>query len=355
MAKTVLLINDTEDVYHWGCYGTSHAIKDKLHEKGAKEILTVSVYEVHNLKNIPNSLLEFGEQNTFITEYPEISQKMKSSDIIVINGEGTIHDFTPYSKALLFLIYAGKTFFNKKTVLINHSCFPNTIDADAISYYKAAYNCCDFIAARETYSVKIINEILNKECFLAFDSLPLTIKSIHYNLNERRFKESYICISGAVNYDFDRSKMVAKRLLKEFPHHKYLFLSGSKEEGIHFEDAIAFESLKEYIPGMELYGATSFSDWVSVIKYADLLISGRYHYTIGALCVGTPTVYFPSNTPKIDAIVKDLKLPKAIYNKSDFIFNLQLIFRIKQAKYRNWKVLLEKLCILADKNYEWDL
>gem|GEM_PF-4684297 len=162
-----------------------------------------------------------------------------------------------------------------------------------------------------------------------------------------------MCVSGAVNYKHDRSKIIANRLLKEYPGHKFIYLAGSKEEGIHHEEPIVYESLKKYIPELTMFGAESFEQWLSVIKYAALLVSGRYHYTIGAMCTGTPTVYFPSNTPKIDAIAEEYNLPKPVTSDNDLKFRIKIFFAIKNAKRRKWINLGEQLCQSASENYNW--
>lgn len=352
MTNRVLLINDTEDVYHWGCYGTSHALKTQLTNQQLKIVDTIPVYDVHNLAWYPNHVSEFGGKENFISRFPELSEKMQNCDRIVVNGEGTIHHFSGYPKALLYLIYAGKEYFGKNISLINHSCFPSTDDKDTLDFYRKAYQCCDYIAAREKRSVNTIKEKLGMPCELAFDSLPLAAKEIEKSVG-RVINENYICISGAVNYKHHRSEMIAKLILKLYPNHRYIYLAGSKKEGIHHEEPIVYESLKKYMPTIEMYGATSFEEWISIIKYSKILISGRYHYTIGAMCTGTPTVFFPSNTPKIDAIAEEYKLPRPVSSENDRKFKIKLYLALKWAGIRRWKNLTAILAISASNNYKW--
>ncbi|THD29912.1 polysaccharide pyruvyl transferase family protein [Pantoea sp. R102] len=352
MLQRALLINDTEDVYHWGCYGTSHAVKEKIKKNGMKLVDTIPVYDVHNLRWFPNYANEFSDKANFVEKLPEIAIKIDNCDVVIINGEGTIHHFSGYPKALLFLIYSAKTFFNKKVILINHSCFPSTEDSETINFYKKAYACCDYIAAREKRSVATITNELRMPCTLAFDSLPLTAKSVENKLY-KPISEKYVCISGAVNYKHERSGMIAKIIQNHFPNHRYIYLAGSKEEGIHHEEPIVYESLKKHMHNIEMYEAKTFEEWLSVIKNAKILISGRYHYTIGAMCTGTPTVYFPSNTPKIDAIAEEYGLPKPVVSKNDKKFKLKFYMAIAWAKLRRWHNLCDKLCKSAEKNYNW--
>lgn len=347
-----LLINDTEDFYHWGCYATSKSIKDKIREKKGVLIGAYTVKQVHDFVAPPELVSEFGDVDSFCEKYSDLADLISRCDTVVVNGEGTIHHFGKNPKTLLYILFASKNFFGKKVVLINHSCFPYSEEERVIDYYKAGYSSCDFIAARESMSVDIIKNKLGANCLHSFDSLPYQVNSI-YNQVERVVSEPYVCISGAVNYDFTKSKYVARRLKKEYPNHRFIYLAGSKTEGVLSEEFLFFDSLKEYLPHLEMIGADSFSKWVSIIKYADLMISGRYHYTICGLCTATPLVYFPSNTPKIEAIVKDLKLPKAVESTNIKLFNLKLYLSIKRSKFKKWRVLSDRLIGMADNNYKW--
>ncbi len=48
--------------------------------------------------------------------------------------------------------------------------------------------------------------------------------------------------------------------------------------------------------------------WLQTIATARILISGRFHHTIAAAVLGTPSVTFSSNTPKIEEIRQTLGL-----------------------------------------------
>lgn len=52
----VLIINDTVNSYHWGCYGTSTAIKESLRLRGINEIVTFSCEEGSKIGNSPKKV-----------------------------------------------------------------------------------------------------------------------------------------------------------------------------------------------------------------------------------------------------------------------------------------------------------
>ena len=49
--------------------------------------------------------------------------------------------------------------------------------------------------------------------------------------------------------------------------------------------------------------ATSEFDWLCRIRDASLLISGRFHHSIAAVCMRTPCIVLASNTPKTTGLL----------------------------------------------------
>ena len=238
MGQKVFLINDTEDVYHWGCNGTSVQIKEQLTRMGVESIFTLPVYTIPLLPHIPEKVSDIRTREDFIQHLRPIANAMNASDFIVVNGEGTIHDFKPGVRALLFLIIAAKKFFNKRVYLINHSCYPNSTDENILNYYKEAYRSCEFIAARESLSCLIIRMVLGVSCNESFDSLPLTIRKIQKNIPEQLITDDYVCISGAVNYSLLKTDFIVAKIKENYPNHKIVYLTGSKKEGIHKKEQV---------------------------------------------------------------------------------------------------------------------
>ncbi|WP_330983799.1 MULTISPECIES: polysaccharide pyruvyl transferase family protein [Enterobacterales] len=347
MTLNAFLINDTEDVYHWGCNGTSSQIKKQLKQHGVEQIFSLPVYTVPLLPNIPLKVSDIGTRDDFINNFRPIANAMSASDIIIVNGEGTVHDFRPAVRALLFLMIAAKKFFGKDVHLINHSCYPNSSDENILSYYKEAYRSCDYIAARESLSALIIRMVIGVPCADAFDSLPLTIRDVQQEIPENLITEDYICISGAVNYNMLRTDYIVSKIKNNYPDHKIVYLAGSKKEGIRSKEKKVIEHYLEKLPEMIVFDAKTLEAWLSIIKYAAVMISGRYHYTVAAVCFGTPVVYFPSNTPKIEAMAYDIGLPKAVSTEEEYCRMMDSIDSIE------WQSHLHSLCKKAENNFEW--
>lgn len=349
MGLKAFLINDTEDVYHWGCNGTSSQIKKQLYDKGIEYVFSLPVNTIPVLPNVPDRIEDIGTREDFIEKFRPIANAMTVSDIIVVNGEGTIHDFSRGTKGILFLIIAAKRFFNKKVYLINHSCFPQSANEGVLNYYKEAYRSCHFVAARESLSALIIRMVLGVDCTETFDSLPMTIRDNWAEIPGNIIGHDYVCISGAVNYNVLRTDFIIAKIKEKYPQHKIVYLAGSKTEGIIKKEVGVISHYLEKIPEMLVFDAKTLNDWLAVIKHAAVLISGRYHYTIAGACFGTPMIYFPSNTPKIEAIAYDNGLPVAVSTKNEYLRMMDSLDNI------NWSSQLESLCEKAERNYHWEI
>jgi polysaccharide pyruvyl transferase WcaK-like protein len=58
----------------------------------------------------------------------------------------------------------------------------------------------------------------------------------------------------------------------------------------------------------DVVSAGSTVEWLGRIASAELLISGRFHYSIAAACLQTPFIALDSNTPKMDGLAQRLML-----------------------------------------------
>lgn len=105
-AQKVILFNDTSAWYHWGCTGTSSAVKDRIQKLGF-ELETVPITVTYTLKEVP-PFEEFNSVERFehFWEINEtILEQIRNSDAVVITGEGTIHDLRTGPKALLYVAH----------------------------------------------------------------------------------------------------------------------------------------------------------------------------------------------------------------------------------------------------------
>lgn len=310
VAKKALLINFTGSSYHWGCYGTSIEIYHSLIERNYYvEIVNVDV--THFLSPTIEKILEFDDKDfykRFCKINTPLTNSISQSDIIVVNGEGTLHSLGKAPLNLLYIMYISKKYLGKKVHLINFSCFPNgdlSMPEGATSIYPAIFKNLDIIAPRD----HITKDILQQSGIRAnqsFDCLPRFLN--RYNLVNCHEPKGNILVTGGVYFNENRYEMMVNFvhyfLRKNIP---VKFLLGAHFSPA-FEDIKLQQRLKENpnLTKLEIVKASSIEEWIGEFKSASFLFSARFHHSIAALSIGTPFRYLRSNTPKIDAALETI-------------------------------------------------
>ena len=318
--NSVLFINDTFDDYHFGCSGTSLAIREKLGEMFDKLDSIPIGRATRDQNKPPLKYSQFIDKNYFLSwskNNSDIVYKIKQCSYVVINGEGCISRYNRDTCALLYLAYAAKVYFKKKVAIINHSVFINNYvdnlsDEDQLEYeriIKLTYSVIDYSAVREYKSLLQINSLVPGKSSLSFDSLPVYIDEY---FNEKPIKHSdYILVSGGNYIDETQIKSYIVNFYQHYSNEenkrKILFLYSEIKNSPCIDDMHLYRYLKSellnYNIKIQLYKATDLDDWLSVIKNTSMLISGRFHHSIAAFMFDRPFVAFKTNTPKLEAIL----------------------------------------------------
>ncbi|MFZ0565702.1 MAG: polysaccharide pyruvyl transferase family protein [Chlamydiales bacterium] len=359
------LLNDTSSWYHWGCSGTSTALKERMQQLGY-EVNAVPINTIYALKSVPSfeafddheSYTQFCEQNR------EILEKIQSADAVVITGEGTIHDLRTGPMHLLYLAHVAKKFFGKHVEIINHSAYPN--DDPILSkekksekererarhIYRTIYSEVDFIAIRESQSRKEMEKI-GIHSTLSFDCLPLYIKE-HY-FTPKVVKEKNVLVAGSAAFTNEGAEKICRYLeiLHEKGYHIQVLVGAAAFPAPDDKKFVAFLDENCQAP-WELIEATSLDEWLDTINQAAFLLSGRFHYSIAAFCLNTPFIALNSNTYKVHAIC-DLLGQKRPFLFSDPLLLEHLFERtdsLLTAPRGNNEALFEEICRLAEKNFD---
>jgi polysaccharide pyruvyl transferase WcaK-like protein len=312
--RTALILNFTGNTYHWGCFGTSYEIYQTLLERGyAPSFLSVNA--MHALRPAPQGIEEmlsrpFAVQMT--NAHPFIRTAITETDLIVVNGEGTLHRESPGPLNLLFFMHAARAYFDKPVHLINHSFYPSggrepSETADAM--YAAVATKLTRVVPREPYSLEIAKR-LGVAAIQGFDCLPRFIARHKDELVP--LKIGALLLSGGIAM----SEQIARTIARvagtcRNPGQKLIYLTGAKKFPAS-EDAKIFRWMKSEQDDIQAYNAESMEDWLDMIGGAAGMISGRFHHSLAAAALGVPFVTFPSNTPKIQATNEMLGLEPPI-------------------------------------------
>ena len=322
--KTALILNFTGNVYHWGCHGTSAEIYQSLLERGY-QVNWLDVRTTHTLTPQPAGVADFTSVSffaTFFKLHPNLEFALQEADVVVVNGEGTLHHLNRAPLNLLFLMHAAGNVFGRPVHLINHSFFPFGDTAPhevADALYGAVARTIKRVVPREPDSRSVLTR-LGVACEQGFDCLPRYIA--RHGLTGASERSGPVVLSGGVNMGPDDTARIAQALRPLLAGRRHYFLAGAKTNPAP-EDADLYARLRAHLPGLELETAASMEDWLAVIARAACLVSGRYHHSIAAAALGTPFVVFPSNTPKIDATCAYLGLSAPLaYVDPDFVSKL---------------------------------
>ena len=332
-----LILNDTYNWYHWGCNATSKIISNELKKRGCN-LTYIPIKFTYSFSSPPQSIKDFDDERFFknaVKNNINIFENISNNELIIVNGEGSLHRLSRQVISLLYIAYVSKKFLKKNVQIINHSSYPiadrkNSKLVETI--YKGVYKAMDFIAIREHISQKVLNNIGIKST-LSFDCLPyaaLQFKKNHKDssLNKRR----YILISGGVNLPRGKIKGLDTTLLElNQDGYEILFLTGAPKFPANDEKIFIEEIFKSDLRAkIETVECKTLFEWFDYIKHTKLIVSGRFHHSIASICFNTPQVIFESNTPKNRALAETFNLiSPVLYNDSNF--NQEVNYRIKSA------------------------
>jgi len=311
-ARSALILNFTANTYHWGCYGTSVELYQSLVERNYYASC-VSVHATHGLAPSPTTLEQMTEpafMRAACDANPTLATSLRESDVVVVNGEGTLHRTHPAPRNLLFLTNLASRHFGKPVHLINHSFYPSgsrepSAETDPMYRTIAAVLTC--VVPRETYSLDVLRR-LGVTAVQGFDCLPRFIARHRTSLTPDPAFRHALLLSGGVNLTPPAAQQISRVVTScRRPGQRVVYLSGAKSQPAR-EDQVLYGLMRGEIPDLEFHEASSMLGWLNVLAGAQGLVSARFHHTLAAAMLGTPVVVFPSNTPKLEAVCDMLQL-----------------------------------------------
>lgn len=327
--KRAVLLNDTGNWYHWGCYGTSMALREAIgaeHDLVSvlhQEIAACAAPHPEKIEDFDSALLR--AQWRMLA--PTVFAAMERADVVYINGEGTIHGLSPMSLKLMYLAYMGARHMGKEVHIVNHACFPQsgtTLDNPVVkAVYAKVYGAVAGVVVRDPVSQGLLRQV-GVEARLGFDCLPLYIAG-HWGtrMNEMREPAAQEMIIAGSSAFADNDDLM-RVLFEAAAGHglRPVVLLGAPRDAAQDDDA--FLAAVTRVAGAQgpkgawdCIHAASFAEWIARIGRARIMVGGRFHYSIAAWCAGTPFVAFEGNTPKMAALADRFGLPAPLPYRGD--------------------------------------
>tara|TARA_R110001592_G_scaffold254048_13_gene517297 strand:+ start:1337 stop:4066 length:2730 start_codon:yes stop_codon:yes gene_type:complete len=360
-AKTCVFLNDTSNWYHWGCSGTSLNIHRALRGRGY-DVQALPIALTQSLAGLPTSPEEFDSDEVyaaFTSKNTSLVSQVSAADIVVINGEGSLHGGGIVPIGLLYIAFVAKTRLAKTVQIINHSCYPQGSDTSSDGplnrLYQRVYQQLDFIAVREPVSLRLLQS-LDIPCVQSFDCLPLFIDSLQALQTKRVSDKPYIVLTGSVAWGEAIAEPLTQFLQQRLAVGYSIKLLIGASAFLAADDVVFVQWMQRKAAGkFDLCVADTEQAWLECIANAALLVSGRFHHSIAAAFLETPFIVTASNTPKVAGLLELLEMPNALLQADQaFLNNLTLMTDQRLAQPGQFILSTERrqtLIALAENNF----
>jgi polysaccharide pyruvyl transferase WcaK-like protein len=367
----VYLVNDTSLNLNWGSRATTYKLRQMLNRVGAEVVQSLPLHHLNRLdwdarpatarvsgglrkvttrhpfsklgsiflNNTAQFLPEvmpkrWSEFEAFAKQVmagrilPQVKEALSSCDVVVINGEGGIFGNQRESRAMLFIAYLAKTFFDKPVTLVSHSAdlrqgvlqdiaqhvYPRLDDA-VFREAKSREQCASFVAGKVAADVTFDYKPAPREAWLEVASQPGYFHLYPELWGEFDPKKPYVCVGGSSIYfrkDQPKYNPVPSftKLCQRLQHEVgQVVLTASAAADLPIFEPIA-KSLQLPLVRPELPPQQA----VDLLGHASAYIGGRWHSSIFAATGGTPILTLAAHTFKVDALNEQLELQQAPFN-----------------------------------------
>ena len=306
----VAVFNNTSVIGHFGCY----AVMTVLHDELAKIRMTPSIYWPVARK-----------VDDFFVKYDSIP-----IDILIVNGEGSIHDTktSQYAKSLCSLAKKIKTKYSAKCFLLNSTIY--NLDKESLDYLSHY----DLIQCRDSAS-SIYLEKHNIASIVVpdFSFFYLTKKLATVNPNLKNSANQIVVFDSVSPHTSSLLRQISNKFnLKYFSMEPLSYFVNNIIVGHpRIDKIICLFRLKLTLFLLKLRPINVWSNGLSqkqmdkfvlMLLKCKLIISGRYHAVTLALSLKIPSIAIASNTPKLSYLFND------IWGNSDRITDINQLNKI---------------------------
>ncbi|MEM1261535.1 MAG: tetratricopeptide repeat protein [Pseudomonadota bacterium] len=308
--KQVLFVNDTANGYHWGCTLTCNGLlgllppDDWLVRSCSIASVDEPVTEAALLAD-PTLLTPSG-LSAWLSRQPALRDAIQRADLLLVNGEGTLHGTGDQALTLLMVLAAATAVCERPFAIVNHSAYPPADDSRAAAIvrelFQKVYARAIDVAVREPNSQTAL-AALGISSRLTFDCLPLVVSPRTVSHGEQIVIAGTASVSPAVVAALSRFVDAA---------HSHgvgtTYLYGANGVPAVDDHRLATELVRQTDRRCQITFAPTESAWLDTIGSAAMLLSGRFHHTLAAACLQTPFLAATSNTQKMDGLLSELGL-----------------------------------------------
>lgn len=316
----ILVLNDTQDHCHWGSYGSACSLKLRLMQGGGEvrtfPILTLAEHKDEAVRKRVESMVIW-------------------SDTVVINGEGSLHGDRVRAEWLFDRLHFAKD--KRKRVEILNSCLLPS--GSATRLYRDACSRADKVVVRDNDSLRLMSS-LGVVCKLGFDCLPICIRD--YWKPSTPISNVDVVFSGGSAYDQGLGALFGKMAEKYAAQGlRCAVLTGASGKPTGGQSEFRRSSKIDEVK------ADSLDEFLNVMHNASIVITGRYHYAICALCLGKPLALFKATTSKNDLLAREYMKAEAIS-----YFDNDIPGKVAKSVLKENSACFDRMYNLAEMNFQ---
>lgn len=319
----VIIANDTRIEKHHGCSRVMNTIDRNLFIRNAEVVRSIK-------------LLEYWDSDE------NIKRDILQTDLVIINGEGTLHDDNPYINRLLSLIEFCKH-YDLPVVVINSTI--SDLSEKNLELLKQA----TAIYVRESYSYDYL---------LRHNIESLVVPDLTF-WNSDRFDNTQIESASKIGYTDSVIKKSAVKIDKYakksqleyidiFNNNDYLdeniMTVLQKKRMLRFLRKSLKKAIRQYFLTKKrkkngLYQKQNQVDFIANLNQYKFIFTGRYHMVCFCLVMKIPFFAISSSTYKIEGLLQDVGLNSARLISPDQI-NLDVTFDFSADEISNIETFL---------------
>lgn len=278
------ILNDTSYEHHHGCCRVIRLLHENLLRRG------IAVHASSPVRH------KWRDDKNFLN-------RLSECDVIVVNGEGTLHHGTKFGEWLLQIVdHPARA--NIPVALINAIYQENP--ADWNSYLEKF----DHISVRDSFSKHDLYETSN----ILPNVVPDLSLSAGFMLPVDGPDRTNISIGDSVKKEV--RKTLAEIWKYNQPEATLLPLATQPYGSKHYKGILKRSARKvrnllaiKFAPDGQTY-LRSEAEFVSRLACSQLHITGRFHALCYCIATKTPFLAFPSNSHKIEALLDDVGIDK---------------------------------------------
>jgi|SaaInlStandDraft_7_1057024.scaffolds.fasta_scaffold81086_1 polysaccharide pyruvyl transferase WcaK-like protein len=288
MLKKAVILNDTSFEDHHGC-----------------ELVMENIHRL--LKNNNIQVIATNPTNVDWFNNKHFVKKISKADIVIVNGEGTLHHAQPRAKNLITIGKYVKENFRIPVVLINTTYQDNGDDfAEYLKYFDLIYvrdKLSQIELSRYNISSKVVPDLTyystynqnkenSKNRIGVTDSVNTKLSEKLYNFSTQNALYSYIPVltNSQVRTDLQSIIKYCKFYTKKIIIF-LLFRLGRK---------LSHRSIRT------LFYIDNYKEYIREISGFKLIITGRYHALCFAIQTLTPFLIIKSNYHKYEGMLNDI-------------------------------------------------